>query len=305
MAEGRTASPEHAGVGNQAVPTGAAAPRDPSTGALTGNASGSRTGTPESGFWTTEAASARLEALAATLGAAMPAVTAAAVERGELVVHATVEGLLGLMHGLRDDPRTSCEQLMDLCGVDWPGRQQRFEVVYNLLSVSLNHRIRVIVRTDESTAVPSVHEVWPCATWWEREAWDLFGILFSGQPDHRRILTDYGFEGHPLRKDFPLTGYTEVRYDGERKAVVYEKVQLTQDFRSFDFLSPWEAMTTLPGDEKAHEVRMARAQSATPPGLALPQQPVPVGVGQASLPPGPPAATIPSSAPGSAPAGKA
>jgi NADH-quinone oxidoreductase subunit C len=151
---------------------------------------------------------------------------------------------------------------MDICGVDWPQREERFDVVYNLLSVSLNQRLRVIVTTDESAPVPSVHTVWPVATWWEREAWDLFGIVFSDQPDLRRILTDYGFEGHPLRKDFPLTGYVEVRYDEDRKAVVYEPVRLTQDFRSFDFLSPWEAITTLPGDEKVHT---ARAQEAQPP----------------------------------------
>ena len=141
---------------------------------------------------------------------------------------------------------------------------ERFDVVYNLLSVSLNQRLRVIVTTDESTPVPSVHTVWPVATWWEREAWDLFGIVFSGQPDLRRILTDYGFEGHPLRKDFPLTGYVEVRYDEDRKAVVYEPVRLTQDFRSFDFLSPWEAITTLPGDEKVHTARARRPPETKP-----------------------------------------
>jgi NADH-quinone oxidoreductase subunit C len=156
---------------------------------------------------------------------------------------------------LRDDPRFGFEQMIDLCGVDWPERAQRFEVVYNLLSVSRNHRARVVVTTDEATAVPSIHGVWPVATWWEREAWDLFGIVFSGQPDLRRILTDYGFEGHPLRKDFPLTGYVEVRYDEDRKQVIYEPVKLTQDFRNFDFLSPWEAITSLPGDEKAVAAR--------------------------------------------------
>ena len=135
-----------------------------------------------------------------------------------------------LMTTLRDDPRFAFEQVMDICGVDWPQREERFDVVYNLLSVSLNQRLRVIVTTDEQKPVPSVHTVWPVATWWEREAWDLFGIVFSGQPDLRRILTDYGFEGHPLRKDFPLTGYVEVRYDEDRKAVVYEPVRLTQDF---------------------------------------------------------------------------
>jgi NADH-quinone oxidoreductase subunit C len=125
--------------------------------------------------------------------------------------------------------------------------------VYNLLSVSGNHRVRVVISTDETTPVASVHTIWPVATWWERECWDLFGIAFAGQPDLRRILTDYGFEGHPLRKDFPLTGYVEVRYDEERKSVVHEPVKLVQDFRNFDFLSPWEAMTSLPGDEKARQ----------------------------------------------------
>jgi NADH-quinone oxidoreductase subunit C len=195
-----------------------------------------------------------LQALAEVVGG-LPGVTRAAVEGGELVAHATRAALLELMTALRDDPRCGFEQLMDVCGVDWPERGERFDVVYNLLSVSLNQRVRVVVTTDEIAAVPSVHAVWPAATWWEREAWDLFGIVFSGQPDMRRILTDYGFEGHPLRKDFPLTGYVEVRYDEERKQVVYEPVKLTQDFRSFDFLSPWEASTTLPGDEKAEQPR--------------------------------------------------
>ena len=175
----------------------------------------------------------------------------------KLVVHADKDGLHETMLLLRDDPRFLCEQLVDLCGVDWPERQERFDVVYNLLSVSLNHRVRVIVTTDEATPVPSVSTIWPCATWWERECWDLFGVTFAGLADHRRILTDYGFEGHPLRKDFPLTGYVEVRYDEVRKQVVNLPVSLTQDFRSFEFLSPWEAMTSLPGDEKAHLQRIA------------------------------------------------
>jgi NADH-quinone oxidoreductase subunit C len=179
----------------------------------------------------------------------------AAIEKGELVAHAERDGLVALMGELRDDSRFRFAQVMDICGVDWPERAERFEVVYNLLSVALNQRLRVIVSTDEATPVPSVCGVWPAATWWEREAWDLFGIIFSGQPDLRRILTDYGFEGHPLRKDFPLTGYVEVRYDEERKAVVYEPVKLVQDFRNFDFISPWEGITTLPGDEKVHEER--------------------------------------------------
>jgi NADH-quinone oxidoreductase subunit C len=187
--------------------------------------------------------------------ASIPGVISVALEHGEVVARAEAASILAIATTLRDDPRFACEQLMDLCGVDWPERAQRFEVVYNLLSVSLNQRVRVIVATDETTPVASVHGVWPVATWWEREAWDLFGIAFSGQPDLRRILTDYGFSGHPLRKDFPMTGYVEVRYDEDRKQVVYEPVRLTQDFRNFDFLSPWEGMTTLPGDEKAHSAR--------------------------------------------------
>ena len=177
------------------------------------------------------------------------------VEKDEVVADAERELLLPLLTVLRDDPRFAFEQMMDLCGVDWPDRAERFDVVYNLLSVSLNHRLRVIVTTDERESVASVHTIWPCATWWEREAWDMFGIVFAGQPDLRRILTDYGFDGFPLRKDFPLTGYVEVRYDEERKQVVYEPVKLTQDWRTFDFISPWEAVTTLPGDEKVHQHR--------------------------------------------------
>ncbi len=186
------------------------------------------------------------------------------VENGELVARARADALGPLMRSLRDDPRCAFEQLMDLCGVDWPERDQRFEVVYNLLSVSLNHRLRVVVATDERTPVPSVCGIWPVATWWEREAWDLFGIVFADQPDLRRILTDYGFEGHPLRKDFPLSGYVQVRYDEDRKQVVNEPVKLTQDFRNFDFLSPWEAITSLPGDEKAHAARHAVAKEPKP-----------------------------------------
>jgi NADH-quinone oxidoreductase subunit C len=182
---------------------------------------------------------------------ALSGVTDVTIENGEIVALARRDDLLGLMMALRDAPGLQFEQAMDICGVDWPERADRFDVVYNLLSVTLNHRVRVIVTTDETTPVPSVHTIWPVATWWERETWDLYGVIFAGQPDLRRILTDYGFEGHPLRKDFPLTGYVEVRYDEERHAVVYEPVKLTQDFRTFDFLSPWEAMTSLPGDEKA------------------------------------------------------
>jgi len=204
--------------------------------------------------------------LGAEIGAAAgPVVTEAFVERGqELVLRTTRAGLIGLMLLLRDDPRFRFEQLMDLCGVDWPERAERFDVVYNLLSLTHNRRIRVIVATDEQAPVPSLSQVWPAATWFEREAWDMYGIVFGGQADLRRLLTDYGFEGHPLRKDFPLTGHVEVRYDESRKQVVYEPVNLQQDFRNFDFLSPWEAMTTLPGDEKVHLTREARGQIEGP-----------------------------------------
>jgi NADH-quinone oxidoreductase subunit C len=172
---------------------------------------------------------------------------------GELCLTCTRDGLPVLLTYLRDDPACRFRQLMDLCGVDYPERPERFDVVYHLLSPRFNRRIRVKLRTDEDHPVPSAVGVFSSAGWFEREAWDLFGILFSDHPDLRRLLTDYGFEGHPLRKDFPLTGYVEVRYDDEQKRVVYEPVKLTQDFRSFDFLSPWEGMTTtvLPGDEKA------------------------------------------------------
>jgi NADH-quinone oxidoreductase subunit C len=197
----------------------------------------------------------RLAALAVLVGTAFAGVARAGLEGGEVVAHVTRDALPDVMVALRDDPRTLCEQLVDLCGVDWPERTERFDVVYNLLSVSLNHRVRVVVTAGEDTPVPTVSTVWPCATWWERECWDLYGVTFAGLADHRRILTDYGFEGHPLRKDFPLTGYVEVRYDEERKQVIYEPVKLTQDFRNFQFLSPWEAVTTLPGDEKAHVAR--------------------------------------------------
>ena len=170
----------------------------------------------------------------------------------ELTVLAQRGGLVEVLTFLRDDANCQFQQLLDLCGVDYPQRDPRFEVVYNLLSLTHNRRIRVKVRTDEETPVPSVTGVFSSANWWEREAWDLMGILFSDHPDLRRIMTDYGFEGHPLRKEFPLTGYVEVRYDDEQKRVVYEPVKLAQEFRTFDFLSPWEGVQALlPGDEKA------------------------------------------------------
>ena len=201
---------------------------------------------------------AGLAALAQQTGS-LPGVMRSGLESGELVLHVGRADLVSVLTALRDDPRFSCEQLMELCGVDWPERPERFDVVYMLLSVSLNHRVRIVVPTSAEAAMPSIHKLWPVATWFEREAWDLFGITFADQPDLRRILTDYGFSGHPLRKDFPLTGYVEVRYDEDQKRVVNEPVTLTQDFRNFDFVSPWEGMVTLPGDEKAHTDRQKTA----------------------------------------------
>ncbi len=170
----------------------------------------------------------------------------------ELMVRARRDAIVRVLTFLRDDANCRFQQLMDICAVDYPERERRFEVVYNLLSLTHNMRVRVKVEADEETPVPSVGGVFSSAGWWEREAWDLFGVYFSDHPDLRRIMTDYGFEGHPLRKDFPLTGYVEVRYDDEQKRVVYEPVKLTQEFRTFDFLSPWEGVQgVLPGDEKA------------------------------------------------------
>ncbi len=171
---------------------------------------------------------------------------------GELTLTARRDAIVEVLRTLYDDNRCRFVSFVDLCGVDYPGRSERFEVVYHLLSPTQNLRIRVKLSTDEDTPVPSVTEVFPGADWFEREAYDLYGILFSGHPDLRRLLTDYGFDGHPMRKDFPLTGYVEVRYDQERKRVVYEPVRLAQEFRTFDYLSPWEgAEYVLPGDEKA------------------------------------------------------
>lgn len=170
----------------------------------------------------------------------------------ELVISAAPQNLVKLCKFLRDDTQCLFRQVVDICGVDYPDREKRFEVVYNLLSFKHNLRARVKVDADEDTAVPSVVGIWPAANWYEREVWDMYGVFFSEHPDLRRILTDYGFDGHPQRRDFPLTGYVEVRYDDEQRRVVYEPVKLTQEFRSFDFMSPWEGMTPkLPGDEKA------------------------------------------------------
>jgi len=185
--------------------------------------------------------------------AAMPQyVLGADLQHGELVVTASRDGLVKVMTFLRDDSNCLFKQLVDLCGVDYPDREMRYEVVYNLLSTSQNHRVRVKVAAGEGTPVPSISSVFSAAGWYEREAWDLYGVFFSNHPDLRRILTDYGFEGHPLRKDFPLTGYVELRYDEDQKRVVYEPVKRAQEFRNFDFMSPWEGMgAILPGDEKA------------------------------------------------------
>jgi NADH-quinone oxidoreductase subunit C len=186
--------------------------------------------------------------------AAAEAVEEVEAVRGELIVWTSPERLIRLLVQLRDDPNLLFKQLVDLTAVDYPDRQRRFEVVYNLLSLKHNQRIRVKVAVDEETVLPSSTGTFSSAMWMEREIWDLFGVFFSDHPDLRRILTDYGFEGHPLRKDFPLTGYVEVRYDEDQKRVVYEPVKLTQEFRGFDFVSPWEGMQhVLPGDEKAED----------------------------------------------------
>ncbi|CDZ42946.1 NADH-quinone oxidoreductase subunit C [Neorhizobium galegae] len=179
-------------------------------------------------------------------------VSDAAIAYGELTLTATAENLLPLLTFLRDDVQCGFISFIDICGVDYPAREKRFDVVYHLLSPRQNQRIRIKVATAEDEPVPSACPVYPGADWFEREAWDMYGILFTGHPDLRRILTDYGFEGHPLRKDFPTTGFVEVRYDDNAKRVVYEPVELRQEFRSFDFLSPWEGTDyVLPGDEKA------------------------------------------------------
>ena len=170
---------------------------------------------------------------------------------GELTVRVHRETILDAVRLLHDDAGTKFISFIDACGADYPERDERFEVVYHLLSPTENNRIRLKVRADDETPVPSLTPVFPGADWFERETYDLYGILFSGHPDLRRILTDYGFDGYPLRKDFPTTGYVEVRYDEERKRVVYEPVKLAQEFRQFDYLSPWEGTDyVLPGDEK-------------------------------------------------------
>mgnify|MGYP003640414843 FL=1 len=203
----------------------------------------------------TEANIAVREAVLTPLGAEMVGELGvdAQVAFGELNLVAHRDRIVEVLTSLRD--RFGFQQLLDVCGADYPDRVERFEIVYHLLSMTRNVRVRVKVATDEQAPVPSVVAVYPSAGWFEREAFDMYGVLFSGHPDMRRLLTDYGFQGHPLRKDFPMTGYVEVRYDEEQKRVVYEPVKLTQEFRNFDFLSPWEGAEypapVLPGDEKA------------------------------------------------------
>ena len=194
-----------------------------------------------------------LESLGTWIKTALPAsVTGFEIATGELTIAAKAADIVKVATFLRDDPGCQFICIIDITAVDWPGREQRFDVVYHFLSPRLNQRIRVKTVTDEVTSVPSLIEVFRGADWFERETYDLYGVLFTGHPDMRRILTDYGFDGHPLRKDFPLTGFVEVRYDDEQKRVVYDKVRLAQEFRSFDFLSPWEGTDyVLPGDEKA------------------------------------------------------
>ena len=201
---------------------------------------------------------------------------------GEVALHVERDTLVRCMVQLRD----VCEyqQLMEIAGIDWPGHDPRFEVVYCLLSLTKNHRIRVHVRANEDTPVPSVTEIWPVAGWLEREVFDMYGVLFSGNEDLRRILTDYGFTGHPQRKDFPLTGYVELRYSEEEKRVRYEPVRLAQDFRNFDFLSPWEgADYVLPGDEKV--IKSGQPPRGTPPQVDEPkttEKPSDTGAGKAA-----------------------
>ena len=196
-----------------------------------------------------------LNVLGETIASALPgAVTGRSLAYGELTMTAEAAEIVKVVAFLRDDPRCQFISFIDVTAVDWPARERRFDIVYHLLSPKLNTRVRIKTETDEATPVPSIISVFPGAEWFERETWDLYGVMFTGHPDMRRLLTDYGFEGHPLRKDFPLTGFVEVRYDDAQKRVLYEPVRLAQEFRNFDFLSPWEgADYKLPGDEKAEQ----------------------------------------------------
>jgi NADH-quinone oxidoreductase subunit C len=199
--------------------------------------------------------SERLEQLGSEIAGALGgAVTGFAVVRGELTITATAADIVKVMTFLRDNAHCQFWSFIDVTAVDWPGREKRFDVVYHLLSPKQNCRVRVKIQVGEDEPVATITGVFPGADWFERETYDLYGVLFVGHPDMRRLLTDYGFEGHPLRKDFPLTGFVEVRYDDEVKRVVYEPVRLNQEFRTFDFLSPWEGpQYPLPGDEKAKD----------------------------------------------------
>jgi NADH-quinone oxidoreductase subunit C len=194
-----------------------------------------------------------LDAIAARVAEVLGAkVLSQGIAFEDLTIEVAAKDIVSVVTQLRDDAELQFISFVDLCGVDYPEREKRFDVVYHFLSPRKNHRIRIKVQTDADTPVPSISDVFPAATWFEREAYDFYGILFTGNPDFRRILTDYGFRGHPLRKDFPLTGFVEVRYSNEQKRVVYEPVKLPQEFRNFDFLSPWEGTDyVLPGDEKA------------------------------------------------------
>jgi NADH-quinone oxidoreductase subunit C len=196
-----------------------------------------------------------LERIAQTVKNALgDSVGGAEIAHGELTVHAKAADIVKVATFLRDDAACQFSCIVDITAVDWPQRERRFDVVYHFLSPRMNRRVRVKIVTDEQTPVASLSEVYRGADWFERETYDLYGVLFTGHPDMRRILTDYGFEGHPLRKDFPLTGFVEVRWDDEEKRVMYDKVKLNQEFRSFDFMSPWEGTDyVLPGDEKAKE----------------------------------------------------
>jgi NADH-quinone oxidoreductase subunit C len=194
-----------------------------------------------------------LQTLGDTIVQALPgAVTGTVVAYGELTLTAEASKLVEVVTYLRDNPACGFNNIIDICGVDYPGRAKRFDVVYHFLAPKLNQRIRLKIQTDETTPVASLTDLFPGALWFERETYDLYGVLFTGHPDLRRLLTDYGFDGHPLRKDFPTSGFVEVRYDDAEKRVVYEPVRLAQEFRQFDFLSPWEGTDyVLPGDEKA------------------------------------------------------
>jgi len=194
-----------------------------------------------------------LERLGETIAAALAgSVVGHWIAHDELTITASARDIVNVVTFLRDDERCQFFSFIDITAVDWPARERRFDVVYHLLSPTLNARVRLRGEADETTQVPSIIDVFPGADWFERECYDLYGVIFTGHPDMRRILTDYGFDGHPLRKDFPLTGFVEVRYDDQEKRVLYEPVRLNQEFRKFDFLSPWEgADYPLPGDEKA------------------------------------------------------